>query len=347
MKKYLLILTMIIFTFSITGCSTNPISSSFTNNNINLPSKDSITQADIDDAKNNSIPEVYAEMKEIYNIDDKDMAIYYKKIIALNKEFNENLVFNEYDKPYAEARSYCTEVINHALNNCDKEINLNLSPNENTDNDPKNEREYKLKIYNSAKNYSIEPKVFFIVRDRLTRLPIYAGSKDFQYLKSKEGTDETTIDLPVSECELISSSVCTIPYKFISEYDLFFLPDTKLLSKYPDKDFAKENGIDVIPVVTGTIINDNTPKLSKPNGKIINLSDNYIDANKYFKKGTRVVVRSTKDDNYLVTNCLGNYAWVKAENIKVDNPEFLSKTPWGIHNHTNKILSGINLLPEL
>lgn len=340
MKKHLFILTIIIFTFTLTGCFFND-DTKLSEKNIILPSKDSITLSDIKEAKENSIPEIYSEMKTKYKLDDKDMAIYYKKVIALNENFNKDMVLKNYEIPYIQALSYCNKDILNDIIKCNKDLHMELLPNKDINSDPKEDSEFILKIYNKSKSYIIEPKAFFIVRDRLTKLPIYAGTKDFKELKSEEGISETKLDLPLSECELIEASTYSIPHKLV--FDSFFpLPNITILEEYPNEKLSKEKKVTVQPIITGTVINDKSPKLIKPNGELNKWIDGIEDYS-YFSKGTKVIVRYKDGDNYFVSDALGGYTWINSKNLHIDNPDSLSTNSLSILRFPNRSFGGIKL----
>lgn len=300
MKKICLLICLSMFIFLLTGCS------SVTNivNEVKGSEKVNITQEDIDLVKKVTNAETYqAYLKKYNNINDKDMAIYYKKVISLNDELNQSKCFEEYDYPRIIENLYAAEIkgdINRATN----KMIFHL---EQESDDLYGGCDYKFTIKNMKNsNYDVQPSVFFILRDKLTKLPVECGKIEFDMIKPGESATEE-ITFPLGELELIPNTLYLIPKKLIEKGLIF---DTDILENYPSKQFANKK----IPQISnGRIINDNVPKI--PLLKNEKISDT-------FKRNTKVVVLFLdKDDRYMVSDCAGHYAYVNKEDIHIDGPE--------------------------
>ena len=300
MKKLCLMICLSIFVLLFTGCSSV--------NNVIGDFKDeeqvNITQEDIELVKTVANPELYQSyLRKYNNITDRDMAIYYKKVLALNDEFNKNKCFEEYDNPRIVEKIYSAE-IKGDINKATTKMSFRL---EQDDTDLYGGCDYKFTIENlKNSNYDIEPSVFFIVRDKLTKMPVDCGRIDFDMIKPGESaTKEITFSL--GELELVPNTSYLLPKKLIEKGLIF---DSDILEDYPSKQFA---GRKIPQISSGRIINDNVPKM--PIMK-------YENVNSTFKKGTKVVVLLLdKDNRYLVSDCLGHYAYVNKQDIAIDGPE--------------------------
>ena len=186
--------------------------------------------------------------------------------------------------------------------------------------------DYKFKVENFKDSpYDIEPSVFFIVRDKLTKKPVDCGRIDFYMLKPGE-SDEKEITLPVGELELVPNTAALLPKKLI-ETGLIF--DTDILEDYPSKQFANKK---VPHIYSGKVINDNTPKISLQKDTV---------RKDVFAKDTKVVVLFLdKNNRYMVSDCIGGYAYVDKNDVILDNGQELKFNPLdlGIIDLLNAVL---------
>lgn len=309
--------------------------------------KDNITIEDIENVKKVTDEIVYNEIKNKYNMDDKDMVLYYRKVIDLNNKYITESVLENYDKPYLQAMYYCNDNVVKSTDKANKNLKIQFINNESTKS-ALDECTYKIKVTNNNSAFDIAPRIFFIARDKLTKLPIFADSISFDELKRDGKESEEEIELPVSECEIISSSVYAVPEKLVVHgFGVFW---STIVEKYPDKKFADEYKVNVPAVVTGTIFNENVQKRISPdegngNVKWVDGGNNYDK----FKKGTRVVVRYSTNGYCLVSDALGGYAFVKESDLKIDNPKDLirSKMPlFLITRVPNKSFFGVKVYFE-
>ena len=300
MKKLYLMICLSFFVLLFTGCSSveNVVGDFKDEKQVN------ITQEDIELVKRVTDPETYQSyLRKYNNITDKDLAIYYKKVISLNDEINKYKGFEEYDNPRIIEKLYSAE-IKGDINKATKNMSFHL---EQQDIDLYGGCDYKFTIENlKTSNYDVEPSVFFIVRDKLTKLPVDCGRIEFDMIKPGESATEE-ITFPLGELELVPNMSYLMPKKLIEKGLIF---DTDILEDYPSKQFSNKK---IPQISSGRIINDNVPKtpLSK-----------YEKSNSLFKKDTRVVVLFLdKDGRYLVSDGTGNYAYVDKQNISIDGPE--------------------------
>lgn len=313
--KRVLFLVIILISVFIFGCSSS------SNSDKSESVKTSITAEDIENVKKISDITVYNEIKSRYDMDDKDMVLYYRKVQKLNNEYITRDVLEEYDKPYLQAMYYCDNFVVKSTDAANKHLDVQFTKDDKTKSALKN-CSYKMKVINNSSSYDIKPRVFFIARDRLTKLPVFAGSLDFDEIK-REKDKEENISMPLSECEIIPASVYAVPQKLVVHgFGIFW---STILDRYPDKRFAEENSVNVPAVVTGTIIGDDVKKLIGPGDsserKWTNGASNYC----RFQKGTRVVVRFGMDGYCLVSDALGGYVFVKESDLQIDNQQELLK----------------------
>lgn len=317
-KKFLIFISFIVALF-IFGCSS--VENVLTDDSNDEKMK--ITQEEIINVRKSTNPKIYQEiMNKYHGTDDRDMVIYYNKILSLNEEYYKNKCFVEYDNPRITERLYSADIksdINKAVSKMSFKV-------EQDDMSLYNGCDYKFKVENFKDSpYDIEPSVFFIVRDKLTKKPVDCGRIDFDMLKPGE-SDEKEITLPVGELELVPNTAALLPKKLI-ETGLIF--DTDILEDYPSKQFANKK---VPHIYSGKVINDNTPKISLQKDTV---------RKDVFAKDTKVVVLFLdKNNRYMVSDCIGGYAYVDKNDVILDNGQELKFNPLdlGIIDLLNAVL---------